>query len=150
MARKSRGKGGRFALQLDGLLEYAEKLEKAGGEIKPVMEEALTEAAKTITADTIKALDPANLPAGGKYSTGKTRESVVTDASVTWSGTLAEVPVGFDFSKPGAGGFLITGTPKMQPDAELNKIYKQKRYMAKIQKDMADKFNQKFMQLVEK
>lgn len=150
MARRKSGGSGKFSLQLTGLLEYAEKLEKAGGDVKPVMEEALTEAANTITSDTIAAMAPANLPAGGKYSrNNRTLNSILTDGSVTWSGSIAEVPVGFDFSKPGAGGLLITGTPKMRPNAELNKIYKQKRYMTKIQKDLAESFGKAFMKLVE-
>ena len=66
---------------------------------------------------------------------------------VEWSGTVAEVGVGFDYSMPGAGGFLITGTPKMQPNRELNRIYKQKKYMRQIQSDMeavvADEINKK-------
>lgn len=147
---KRKGGAGRFSLNLNGLAEYAEKLEKAGVDIQPVMEGALNEAAKTITADTIAALAPANLPAGGKYSQGRTMESVLTDGQVTWMGSIAEVPVGFDFSKPGAGGLLITGTPKMRPDDALNKIYRQKRYMANIQKMMAERFNMRFMQLIEK
>ena len=44
--------------------------------------------------------------------------------------------IGFDFEKPGAGGYLITGTPRMKPDAALSKMYKQKAYMKKIQDDM--------------
>ena len=80
------------------------------------------------------------MPAGGKYSHGKTKESIVTDTTVTWSGGVGSVPIGFDFSKPGAGGYLITGTPRMRPNPELNKIYKQKKYMNAIQKEMGEKF----------
>ena len=46
--------------------------------------------------------------------------------------------VGFDYAKKGAGGFLISGTPRMRPDYELRKMYKQKTYMRKIQQDMID------------
>ena len=125
----------RNTLRLDtkaftGLLE---KLEAMGGDIKGAVTDALKQAAETIADDTEAAIAPGNLPAGGKYSTGRTAESIVRDTNVRWDGLSAWVPVGFDFSLPGAGGYLITGTPKMPPDHELNRMYKQKKYMAGIQ-----------------
>ena len=102
------------------------------------MNTALTKAGQTIAQSTENAISAANLPAGGKYSKDTTKESIIRDAQVKWDGDTAWVPVGFDFSKPGAGGFLITGTPRMKPDYELNKIYKQKRYMNLIQKGMEE------------
>ena len=132
---------GRNTLKLDvsGFKEMVQKFAHAGGNAKQLVEETLVEAGAKIEKDTIAALTAENLPAGGKYSTGTTAQSVVSGANVSWSGLTAEIPVGFDFSKPGAGGFLITGTPRMQPDKELNRIYKQKKYMNEIQKKMADK-----------
>lgn len=126
-------------LDVSGFKDMVKKFAHAGGNAQRLVEESLNEASKKITQDTYAALSPGNLPAQGKYSTGTTKESVIQDASVSWSGLTAEIPVGFDFSKPGAGGFLITGTPRMQPDKELNRIYKQKKYMNEIQKQMADK-----------
>ena len=133
---------GRNILKLNtkGFDEYAEKLERLGVDLKPIFTDALQQAAETITEDTMEAISAGNLPRGGKYSTGKTEASIIKNPKVTWSGTIAEIPVGFDFAKPGAGGYLITGTPRMQPDKELNRIYKQKRYMTNIRKDMTDIF----------
>ena len=125
-----------------GFDEYAEKLERLGADLKPIFTDALQQAAETITEDTMEAISAGNLPAGGLFSVdpSKTRASIIKNPKVTWSGTIAEVPVGFDFAKPGAGGYLITGTPRMDPDKELNRIYKQKRYMTNIRKDMIDIF----------
>ena len=81
---------------------------------------------------------PSYLPAGGKYSTGKTEATIVDNPQVEWSGSRASIEVGFDFGKPGAGGFLITGTPKMKPDKELNRMYKGKKYMKQIQDQMSE------------
>lgn len=130
----------RNTLRLDtkaftGLLE---KLEAMGGDVKGAVTDALQQAAETIADDTEAAITPGNLPAGGKYSTGRTAESIVRDTNVRWDGLSAWVPVGFDFSLPGAGGYLITGTPKMPPDHELNRMYKQKKYMAGIQDDIRE------------
>lgn len=130
----------RNTLKLDtkGLEPLIKKLDSIGGDVKGAVNTALTKAAQTIAESTENAISATNLPAGGKYSKDTTKESIIRDAQVKWDGDTAWVPVGFDFSKPGAGGFLITGTPRMKPDYELNKIYKQKRYMNLIQKGMEE------------
>ena len=114
------------------------KLEGMGGNVKEVVNKALSEAGHKIATDTEQAISYPNLPARGKYSTGDTMRSIIRDFAVRWEGETAWIPVGFDFSKPGAGGYLISGTPKMQPDKELNRMYRQKKYMAEIQKQMSD------------
>lgn len=123
-------------LELSGFKELLARLDKLGGDVPEVVEDALTQAAGTIADDTLAALADANLPAGGKFSGGDTKAAVVTNPRVEWSGTTASVGVGFDYDKPGAGGLLITGTPKMKPDYALQKMYKKKGYMQKIQDDM--------------
>lgn len=142
---------GRTTLKLStkGLEELITKFDQLGGDIKKVTEEALEEAGKKIGNDTLDALAPANLPAGGKYSTGETKNSVVQNPKVEWSGSVAEIGVGFDYGKPGAGGFLITGTPRMRPDDALNKMYKQKRYMTQIEKEMKEVFNEAIIKRME-
>ena len=133
---------GKNLLKLDvsGFEEYIQKLEKLEADIKPIVSDALNQAGETITDDTFDAVSDSNLPRGGEYSTGKTKESIIKNPRIKWSGTTAEIGVGFDFNKPGAGGYLITGTPRMAPDKALNRIYKSKKYMKDIQKDMIDIF----------
>ena len=124
------------------------KLDAMGGDVRKAVTDALQEAAVTIANDTEAAVASGNLPAGGKYSTGRTKESIVRDTTVRWDGLSGWVPVGFDFSLPGAGGYLITGTPRMKPDYELNRMYKQKKYMVGIQEDirrvLMDKMQESF------
>lgn len=120
----------------DSMKRMIVELQRMGAEVQPIVEKVMTQTAQRIQADTVKALALANLPRGGKYSQGDTKKSVVQDLQVRWEGLSAWVPIGFDFSVPGAGGYLITGTPKMAPDRELNRMYKQKRYMQQIQEDM--------------
>ena len=131
----------RNTLRLDtsGFEGLLRKLDSLGGNVQRAVEDALEQASQKITSDTEAALATANLPAGGRYYTGQTSEAVVHDSQIHWEGQVGWVPVGFEFSKPGAGGYLITGTPRMQPDYALNKMYKQKRYMNQIQKDMGEK-----------
>lgn len=111
-------------------------IEALGGNVKEVSGRALRKAALQIQNDTVLAVSKPKLPAQGKYSDGYTAESVVHFAKVEWDGNVGWIPVGFDFSKPGSGGYLISGTPRMNPDVELRKMYKNKRYMSEIQKIM--------------
>ena len=120
---------------LEGLVQKILDLE---GDAREAVESALEQAAETISDDTLDAVAPGNLPAQGRYSKGATEASVLRDQKVRWNGTTAWIPVGFDFTMPGAGGYLISGTPKMQPVAQLRRMYKQKKYMADIQKDITD------------
>lgn len=114
--------------------EYAEKLEQLEADLKTVFSKAMEEAAEKVQQDTIAALARSNLPAGGKYSQGETKESVLQDVKTQWNGTVGEIKLGFDKTKSGAGGFLITGTPKMRPDLALERIYGSKRYVNQLKK----------------
>ena len=129
----------KFQFDFDALSDIIEKLDKAGAELEKVLTEVLEDTAEEITQDTTAALAPAYLPAGGKYSTGETLASVIRNPKVEQKGSILEIGVGFDKSKPGAGGWLITGTPKMQPDMKLNEIYANKKYERKMMKNIEGK-----------
>lgn len=133
--------GTTLKLNLSGFNELITKLDKLGGNINKVVEDALTQAGETIADDTTDAVSNSNLPASGKYSKGDTMKSIAKNSKVEWSGTQASISVGFDYDKPGAGGFLITGTPRMKPNYALQKIYKQKAYMTYLQDGMKDIVN---------
>jgi hypothetical protein len=129
-------------LDMSGFERLLLKLDSVGGDVKAAVNDALTQAGQKIEKATIEALNKSNLPAQGKYSHGDTLRSVIRDASVEWDGnTVAWIPVGFDFSEPGAGGYLISGTPKMRPVYELQKIYKYKEFMKEISDGMEETIN---------
>ena len=96
----------------------------------------MEQTAETVEVDTIAALGSGNLPAGGKYSQGDTLASVVRDAKAEKKGFEVTIDIGFDKTKKGAGGFLVTGTPKMQPDYALEAIYGSKKYESQLKKDI--------------
>ena len=129
----------RNTLRLDtsGFEELIVKLESINGNVKAAVTDALLQAGETVRDDTVDALQDKFLPAGGRFSTGETKLSVV-EPSVEWSGTTAVAPVGFDYGENGAGGYLISGTPRMQPDARLEQIYTRKKYMRQLQEDMQE------------
>lgn len=121
-------------IDFSNFAEYAEKLDLLGANLKDVFSKAMQEAAEKVQQDTIAALSKANLPAGGQYSQGDTEDAVINDLRPKWEGNVGEVGLGFDKTKPGAGGFLITGTPKMRPDYALEQIFGTRRYETEIKK----------------
>jgi hypothetical protein len=96
----------------------------------------MEQTAETVEVDTVAAMASANLPAGGKYSQGETMASIVRNAKAQKNGVSVEIDIGFDKTKSGAGGFLITGTPKMRPNYALEKIYGTKKYESTLKKDI--------------
>ena len=125
-----------ISIDFSNFADYAEKLDLLGANLKSVFSKAMEEAAEKVQADTIAALEDAHLPAGGKYSQGDTKNSVIPDPKTTWEGSVGEIGLGFDKTKRGAGGFLITGTPKMRPDLALERIYGTKRYENQLKKQI--------------
>ena len=112
------------------------ELESMGANLDHIVSQTLGEAAKRIESDMRAAVVPGKMPARGKFWTGTTERSVVHDTTVRKDGNLYWVPVGFDFDLPGAGGFLIVGTPYMEPVPELYRMFQQKSYMREIQNDL--------------
>ncbi len=127
-------RGGRYArkrmlsVDFSGFRDYAEKLDNVGANIQDIFGKVMEEAAEKVQDDVRDAMAEGNLPAKGKYSKGATKQSIIDDVSVRWSGTVGEIGIGFDKSKPGVGTWLITGTPKMQPVKELAAIFGSKKY----------------------
>lgn len=129
--------GNMLSIDYTNFSEYAERLENLGADLKEVFDKALLEAAEEVQDDTRTAMAAANLPAKGAYSRGNTEASIV-EPEVVWNGSIGEVNLGFDKEKPGAGGFLITGTPKMKPNTKLSEIYTSKKYETKINKKIKE------------
>lgn len=132
----------KMSIDFSGFAEYAEKLDKLGGDLKAVFDDALQQAAETYAADTLEATNDRFMPAKGKYSNGDTAESVIkeNEVQVQWNGNIGEVGIGFDLSKSITSIFLIDGTPKMNPNRELKRIYRGTAYKNRIIEDMQEIF----------
>ena len=139
---------GRATLKLDtsAIGDLVGRLDKIGGNVKEAVNNALEQTAETIEEDTIDAVQDRYLPAKGRYSAHDkpTEKSIVRKSKVEWSGNFASINVGFDYSKRGAGGYLISGyyynhgTPRhMDYDKPLHKMYKGKKYLRDLTNDMA-------------
>ena len=129
----------RNTLRLDtsGFEVLIEKLDEVQGNVKAAVTDALLQAAETVHDDTVDAMRDEYLPRHGDYSSGDTKKTIVP-AAVEWNGTVASVSVGFDYGEKGAGGFLISGTPRMDPNRKLEQIYTRKKYMRQLQEDMQE------------
>ena len=125
-------------IDFSNFADFAEKLDKLGGDLQKIFGDAMEQAAETVQDDTRDAVGSGNLPAGGNYSTGDTEASIIQDPRVKWSGSIGEIGLGFDKTVPGAGGFLITGTPFMRPDYKLQDIYSGKKYTRTIVKQIIE------------
>ena len=136
-------------LDTEWLERFMVKIDELGGNVKKVTELTLKKAAIKVQNDTVIAASKPNLPALGRYSGGDTDASIIHFPKVEWEGLSAWVGVGFDWDKPGAGGLLIAGTPKMKPDAKLRKMYKGKSYAASINNEMLEEVWDEMMRLWE-
>lgn len=123
-------------MDFSNFAEYAEKLDRLGADLQKVIGDAMEMAAEKVQSDTHTAMAKGNLPAGGKYSDGQTEASIIEDPKVDWRGSVGEIALGFDKTKEGAGGFLITGTPKMRPNQALADIYSRRGYETKLKGDI--------------
>lgn len=145
----------KIGLQVSGLDEYMAKLDKLGGTdvMQRGVEAALKASKQYVNPKIEAAMATSNLPAGGKYSTGDTKESIDKDMSVDWQGMTASIKVGFDFSKSGLKSIFlmygVNGTPRIAPVKGLrNTIYgaKSKKQIAQIQAEALDKVIERVME----
>lgn len=132
--RRNRG----LSIDFSCFEDFAAALDNLGADLKPIFTDIMEQEGETVAEDTKEAVGKANLPAKGRYSQGDTEASIVMQPKVEWSGDYGVMGVGFDKTKPGAGGFLITGTPKMQPDSKLEDIYARKTYARKMTEDIME------------
>ena len=132
----------KIGLQFDGWDSLFEKLDKLEGDVETIAENAL-EAAQAYIAPNLQK-DMAK-----HRRTGQTEASIICGEKTRWSGTTAEIDVGFRIRKGGlASVFLMYGTPRMKKDQKLyNDIYgaKTRKDIASRQKEILNNAIQKRM-----
>lgn len=140
----------KIGLQFDGWTDYMARLDEIGGSqaMKRGVEAGLRASKQSVNPGIRAALS--KLPANGKYSTGRTIQSIDNDMNVDWHGLNGEIKVGFDFSKSGPVSiFLMYGTPRMSPVSGLkNAIYgtKTKKQIKAIQEEAVGKVIKRIME----
>ena len=107
------------------LKKYGDALDAAGGSaaIKRAVEGGMKSAKQEVIREVTSLMQPGNLPAGGKWSTGDTMAHLDKELTIKWEGNLARLGLGFVLQ---AGGlvsiFLMYGTPHHAPVAGLEDV----------------------------
>lgn len=110
------------------LAKYADQLEALGGSAATMraVDSGMRATKQEVNKRVATVMEPGNLPAKGKYSTGGTMENLNTDFSVSWEGNTARLPLGFNLRGDGlASIFLMYGTPHHAPVAGLRELLKE-------------------------
>lgn len=141
----------KIGLQFKGWEEIIAKLDKIAGteSVKCGVESALKSSKKYVTYQIEKSLE--KLPTNGKYSTGKTKNSIDKEMTVNWSGGLAEIKIGFCFKKSGLTGiFLMYGTPRMKPVVGLKTAICGEQTKREIKKLQVEEINKVIRTIMER
>lgn len=107
----------KLSVSFSGFEDLAAKLDELGGDaaLKRGVEAGLMAAKADSDKSIRKAMSKQNLPAHGKYSTGKSLKAIYSYSKVEWQGTQASVTVGFDRDISLTPAFLMNGSPKYDP-----------------------------------
>lgn len=134
----------KMSIIFDGFKDLASEIDRAGGDLKSAVNEALTETQSLVQNN----VTTASAPYAGKglkgYAEGDMFRSIINDARVDWHGQIAEVSVGFNLSEKGGWHsiFVMYGTPKMAKDQKVYnaiKGTKTQKDIAKLQQEIMEK-----------
>lgn len=104
----------KFGLKFDGVAELSEQIDKLGGDLKEITEQALAFIPGEVTPKLKAAM--AKHTQYGRGTSGETAQSIVEGQTVQWIGSTASIAVGFDLKKGGMPSiFLMYGTPRHAP-----------------------------------
>ena len=144
----------RMRLTSEGWDDLMRKLDEIGGgaAMKRGAEAGLKASKRYVNPKVLKAVQPGNLPAKGKYSSAPhVKDALDNSMDVDWSGYVGELKVGFDLKSQ--GGFtsiwLMYGTPRMKPARGLkSSIYgpKTKKEIKEIQAEEMQKVIKRIME----
>ena len=125
-------KGGKFGINFDGFLDFARKIDEAGGDnLKRATENALKASKEYVDAEIVKAMDtsPYSFNRGEHYSTGRARASAeeVSNMPIEWEGTVAKAFIGVNVEKAPEALILASGgNPHLRADTKLRNALKVK------------------------
>lgn len=135
MAKQKRNK---LSVDFEGFNTLRSKLEELDCDVKGATESALKASHQIVTRKVTDAMKPHN-------DTGATSASIIRETEVQWSGSTAEVGVGFDIDNGGLPsiffmyGTKLHGQPHITPDKNLyNAVYgsKTEKEVREAQKDV--------------
>lgn len=108
-------KKNKMSIDFSNFAEYAETLDKMGGDLRATTQKALEETHAYITANL-------KMDIQKHRKTGTAERSLIENAHVEWEGNQASIEVGFDIANGGLPTiFLMYGTPKHEPANQYGK-----------------------------
>ena len=128
----------------DGFADLAYAIDKAGGDLKAAVYEALVETQSQIQQNVSSAAAPYAAKGRKGYATGRMYGTIVGDGAVTWEGSVAAVNAGFALGE-GSGWhsiFIMYGTPRMAKDTAVYNAIKgtaTKKQIERIQQEIMQK-----------
>lgn len=138
----------KFALNFDGFLELAERIDELGeGKLKEAVNNAMQKSKDYANEQILNALDksPYSFEKGKKYSRGETKKSLekVSQMPLEWDGNKVTGYVGVSYYDAPEIIFTAYGTPHMKGDNNLANAIKVKgkyrKEMDKIQQEEFEK-----------
>lgn len=128
----------------NGFEDLAYAIDKAGGDLKEAVDEALVETQKHIQGKLTSAAAPYAAKGRKGYATGRMYGTIVGDGAVTWAGSIAEVNAGFTLGASGGWHsiFVMYGTPRMAKDTSVYNAIKgtaTKKQIERIQQEIMQK-----------
>ena len=114
----------KLKIEFDGFEEVVARLSKLEGDVKGTTEKALKESRDYVTPKLHSAM-------AKHRKTGQTESAIRNSEPVSWSGTVASIPVGFDIYNGGLPSIFLMygakphrigrGTPRMHPGTKQDK-----------------------------
>lgn len=119
----------KVACDFDGFDVLLEAIETVNHDIRPMVTETMEHAHALVTHEAAAAIQR-------HRRSGDTERSLITEPSVKWEGTTADVDVGFRIRNGGLPSiFLMYGTPRMAKDTKLYAAFKGAKIQKKIKEE---------------
>lgn len=145
----------KYSLDFKGFLDAAYDIDQLGGEaaLKKATENALVKSGEFARLQMAKAMHGSkdyHFTAGQHYSQGGAKKALreASKVGLTWTGSVAEMPVGFDLEVDADILFAIYGTPHKAPDKNLYRAVKIKgKYKTKVEEIQEQEFSEVLKEL---
>jgi hypothetical protein len=128
----------------DGFADLAYAIDKAGGDLKEAVDEALVATQSQIQQNVSSAAAPYAAKGRKGYATGRMYDTIIADGAVHWEGSIAYVDTGFRIRESGGWHsiFVMYGTPRMAKDTAVYNAIKgtaTQKQIAKLQQEIMQK-----------
>lgn len=138
----------KMSILFDGFKDLAAAIDRADGDLKSAVNEALADTSDIVKENLIPAAAIYDRKGMKGYATGKMYRSIIKDTRIDWEGSVGTVKVGFSTNGGGSMAgfmhsiFVMYGTPRMAKDSNIYnaiKGTKTRKQIAKSQEEIMQK-----------